>query len=279
MIIWKKYISAIKRNVLVSSNQNKKLNYWRDDMFSNTLIFIIPMGIITLIPSLYWALDSGYYPMVVIDLTSVLIILFIAFKKGIKIKHRKLLFIGNLYVLSFSLIYYVGLNSTLYLLASCFLSVFIYSFKNKYTPALLNFYISAIYTSLYYFDLISFKNITFSPYELIAIFSNLIFLSFLICSLIPRLFEKLNERFQQNLVHTKKIEKQNNLLKEITWIQSHVVRTPLSRLMALTELLKEANISEEEKKFFLDNIIISSGELDCIIRDIVQKSENVHAEE
>ncbi|UFH34604.1 histidine kinase dimerization/phospho-acceptor domain-containing protein [Flavobacterium acetivorans] len=279
MIIWKKYISAIKRNVLVSSNQNKKLNYWRDDMFSNTLIFIIPMGIITLIPSLYWALDSGYYPMVVIDLTSVLIILFIAFKKGIKIKHRKLLFIGNLYVLSFSLIYYVGLNSTLYLLASCFLSVFIYSFKNKYTPALLNFYISAIYTSLYYFDLISFKNITFSPYELIAIFSNLIFLSFLICSLIPRLFEKLNERFQQNLVHTKKIEKQNNLLKEITWIQSHVVRTPLSRLMALTELLKEENISEEEKKFFLDNIIISSGELDCIIRDIVQKSENVHAEE
>lgn len=279
MIIWKKYISAIKRNVLVSSNQNKKLNYWRDDMFSNTLIFIIPMGIITLIPSLYWALDSGYYPMVAIDLTSVLIILFIAFKKGIKIKHRKLLFIGNLYVLSFSLIYYVGLNSTLYLLASCFLSVFIYSFKNKYTPALLNFYISAIYTSLYYFDLISFKNITFSPYELIAIFSNLIFLSFLICSLIPRLFEKLNERFQQNLVHTKKIEKQNNLLKEITWIQSHVVRTPLSRLMALTELLKEENISEEEKKFFLDNIIISSGELDCIIRDIVQKSENVHAEE
>lgn len=279
MIIWKKYISAIKRNVLVSSNQNKKLNYWRDDMFSNTLIFIIPMGIITLIPSLYWALDSGYYPMVVIDLTSVLIILFIAFKKGIKIKHRKLLFIGNLYVLSFSLIYYVGLNSTLYLLASCFLSVFIYSFKNKYTPALLNFYISAIYTSLYYFDLISFKNITFSPYELIAIFSNLIFLSFLICSLIPRLFEKLNERFQQNLVHTKKIEKQNNLLKEITWIQSHVVRTPLSRLMALTELLKEEKISEEEKKFFLDNIIISSGELDCIIRDIVQKSENVHAEE
>lgn len=279
MIFWKKYIKLIKKNVLVSSNQNKNLNYWRDDMFSNTLIFIIPMGIITLIPSLYWAFDSGYYPMVAIDLLSVLLIIFIGFKKGIKIKHRKLLFIGNLYILSFSLIYYVGLNSTLYLLASCFLSVFIYSFKNKYTPALLNLYISAIYILIYYFDLITFQSNTVRSYELMAIFSNLLFLSFLVCSLIPRLFEKLNDRFQENLVHTKKIENQNNLLKEITWIQSHVVRTPLSRLMALTELLKDRNITEEEKKFLLDNITVSSAELDCIIRDIVQKSENVHAKE
>lgn len=277
MILWKKYISLIKRNVLVSSNQNKNLNYWRDDMFSNTIIFIIPMGIITLIPSLHWAFDSGYYPMVAIDLLSVLVIIFIGFKKGIKIKHRKLLFIGNLYLLSFSLIYYVGLNSTLYLLASCFLSVFIYSFKNKYTPALLNLYIAAIYILFYSFDLITFQSNTFNPNELIAIFSNLIFLSFLVCSLIPRLFEKLNDRFQESLRHTKEIEKQNALLKEITWIQSHVVRTPLSRLMALTELLKDHNITEEEKKFLLDNIIISSEELDCIIRDIVQKSENVQA--
>lgn len=277
MILWKKYISLIKRNVLVSSNQNKNLNYWRDDMFSNTIIFIIPMGIITLIPSLHWAFDSGYYPMVAIDLLSVLVIIFIGFKKGIKIKHRKLLFIGNLYLLSFSLIYYVGLNSTLYLLASCFLSVFIYSFKNKYTPALLNLYIAAIYILFYSFDLITFQSNTFNPNELIAIFSNLIFLSFLVCSLIPRLFEKLNGRFQESLRHTKEIEKQNALLKEITWIQSHVVRTPLSRLMALTELLKDHNITEEEKKFLLDNIIISSEELDCIIRDIVQKSENVQA--
>lgn len=279
MIFWKKYIKLIKKNVLVSSNQNKNLNYWRDDMFSNTLIFIIPMGIITLIPSLYWAFDSGYYPMVAIDMLSVLLIIFIGFKKGIKIKHRKLLFIGNLYILSFSLIYYVGLNSTLYLLASCFLSVFIYSFKNKYTPALLNLYISAIYILIYYFDLITFQSNTVRSYELMAIFSNLLFLSFLVCSLIPRLFEKLNDRFQENLVHTKKIENQNNLLKEITWIQSHIVRTPLSRLMALTELLKDRNITEEEKKFLLDNITVSSAELDCIIRDIVQKSENVHAKE
>ncbi|PRZ20658.1 hypothetical protein [Flavobacterium granuli] len=278
MISWKKYISVIKHTILVSSDQNKNLKYWRDDMFSNTIIFIIPLSIITLAPSLIWAFDCGYYPMVVIDLLSVLMIILLGFRKGIKIKYRKLLFIANLYILSFTLIYYVGLNSTLYLLASCFLSVFIHSFKNKYTPALLNLYISILYISLYYIDWLPVHQNSTKPNELFAVFSNLIFLSFLVCSLIPRLFSKLNDRFRENLVHTKKIEKQNNLLKEITWIQSHVVRTPLSRLMALIELLKDSGNSEEDKKFLLDNIVISSRELDGVIKEIVVKSESVHAE-
>jgi len=246
-------------------------------MFSNTIVFIIPLSIIAFIPSLIWAVEMGYYTLAVIDVLSVLIVIILGFKKGIKIKHRKLIFIGTMYVLSFTLIYYIGLNSTLYLLASCFLSVFIYSFKNQYIPALLNLYISIVYISLYYSEVIYIHNNYFKPNELLAVFSNLIFLSFLVCSLIPRLFDHLNDSFQETLLHTKKIEKQNELLKEITWIQSHVVRTPLSRLIAIVDLLKENDTSEEEKKFFLDNIIISSRELDEIIKEIVEKAENVQS--
>jgi len=279
MKFWKKYVSTIKHNILISLDQNRNLKYWRDDMFSNTIVFTIPFSIIAFIPSLIWALDMGYYTLAIIDVFSVLIVMIVGFKKGIKIKYRKLLFIGTMYVLSFTLIYYVGLNSTLYLLASCFLSVFIYSFKNKYTPALLNLYISILYISLYYSDLILIHNNYFKLYELLAVFSNLIFISFLICSLIPRLFDHLNDSFQETLLHTKKIEKQNDLLKEITWIQSHVVRTPLSRLIAIVELLKDPDNSEQDKKFLLDNVMISSRELDEVIKEIVEKAETVQANE
>ncbi|SEA28652.1 hypothetical protein SAMN05443667_103121 [Flavobacterium gillisiae] len=279
MKFWKKYVSTIKHNILISLDQNRNLKYWRDDMFSNTIVFTIPFSIIAFIPSLIWALDMGYYTLAIIDVFSVLIVMIVGFKKGIKIKYRKLLFIGTMYVLSFTLIYYVGLNSTLYLLASCFLSVFIYSFKNKYTPALLNLYITILYISLYYSDLILIHNNYFKLYELLAVFSNLIFISFLICSLIPRLFDHLNDSFQETLLHTKKIEKQNDLLKEITWIQSHVVRTPLSRLIAIVELLKDPDNSEQDKKFLLDNVMISSRELDEVIKEIVEKAETVQANE
>lgn len=277
MEIWNKYTARIRQNILISSEENKDLKYWRDDMFSNTIIYIIPLSIIALIPSLFWAFESKLHIMIWIDLLSVIAALFIGLKKGIKIKQRKLLFIGTVYFLSFSLIYFVGLNSTLYLLAACFLSTFIYTFKNQYTPALINFYISVFYISAYYLNLTPTQRIDFKSSELFAVFANLIFLSFLICSLVPKLFNGLDESFKNNIRHTKKIEKQNEVLKEITWIQSHVVRTPLSRIMAICNLLKENDNTEEEKTFLMENIIISSNELDDIIKEIVTKSENIHS--
>jgi len=54
-----------------------------------------------------------------------------------------------------------------------------------------------------------------------------------------------------------------------------VVRTPLSRILAITNLLKENKNSEEEKEFLIDSIIVSSEELDTVIQEIVTKSENV----
>lgn len=279
MKIWNTYKSIVRQNILISSQENKDLKYWRDDMFANTIIYIIPLCIIALIPSLIWAFDSELYLMIFIDILSVSLAVFIGVKKEIKIKKRKLLFIGTVYILSSFLIYYVGLNSTLYLLASCFLATFIYTFKNQYAPALFNVYISVFYIILFYLDLTPPHNINFNSTELFAVFSNLIFLSFLVCSLVPKLFNGLDESFKNSIKHTKKIEKQNEVLKEITWIQSHVVRTPLSRLMAITNLLKEHDNTEEEKTFLIENIIVSSNELDEIIKEIVSKSENIRSSE
>ena len=279
MKTWNTYTSTVKNNVLHASQEYKDLKYWRDDMFSNTIIYVIPLSVIALIPSLIWAFEEKLYPMVVVDILSVGMALFTGIKKGIKIKQRKLLFIGTVYFLSSFLIYYIGLNSTLYLLAACFLATFIYTFKNQYAPAFFNVYISIFYIVLYYFELTPPHNINFKTSELFAVFSNLIFLSFLICSLVPKLFNGLDDSFKSNIKHTTKIEKQNEVLKEITWIQSHVVRTPLSRLMAITNLLKENDNTEEEKIFLIDNISVSCNELDQIIQDIVSKSEKIRSSE
>lgn len=248
-------------------------------MFSNTIVYTIPLCLIALVPSLIWAFDSNYFTMFIIDLSCVAVLITIGFKRGIDIKIRKLLFVSTVYILSSFLIYYVGLNSSLYLLAACFLSTFIFSFKNQYTPALLNLFISVSYIFLHYFNIITFHNNNFGYSELFAVFSNLIFISFLVCSLVPKLFKGLEDSFKEKIKHTKKIEKQNTILKEITWIQSHVVRTPLSRLMAITNLLKDTDITEEERIFLLENIMTSSVELDNIIREIVLKTESVHRNE
>jgi PAS domain S-box-containing protein len=74
------------------------------------------------------------------------------------------------------------------------------------------------------------------------------------------------------------IEDQNKRLQEIAWMQSHVVRAPLARLMSLVMAMESL-----EKDFGRDNfrkmILDSAEELDEIIRDIVNKTDKVSLKE
>ena len=70
------------------------------------------------------------------------------------------------------------------------------------------------------------------------------------------------------------IEDQNKKLREIAWIQSHVVRAPLSRMMMLIDLIKSNSFADSDNEELLNNVLISAGELDNIIRDISNKIAN-----
>jgi diguanylate cyclase len=77
------------------------------------------------------------------------------------------------------------------------------------------------------------------------------------------------------------IEEQNKVLLEIAWMQSHVVRAPLARLMGLVNLLmlKHDDLKEISTSDLLGYIQNSAEELDNIIRDIVRKTENINLNE
>jgi len=76
--------------------------------------------------------------------------------------------------------------------------------------------------------------------------------------------------------HLQALEVQNKKLKEIAWIQSHVVRAPLARIMGLVELLSERHDSEDlSNNQIIEAIASSANELDNIIRKIVLNTENV----
>ncbi len=77
-------------------------------------------------------------------------------------------------------------------------------------------------------------------------------------------------------LYLQSIEEQNKKLKEIAWTQSHAVRAPLARIMGLVNLLtEEENNFELSPKEIIANIASSALELDVIIRQIVEKTENV----
>ena len=70
------------------------------------------------------------------------------------------------------------------------------------------------------------------------------------------------------------VEEQNKKLQEIAWIQSHMVRAPLARILGVTDLLCD-NKEEELSSELLSHLKISAAELDYIIRDIVKKTDEI----
>lgn len=79
------------------------------------------------------------------------------------------------------------------------------------------------------------------------------------------------------------IEVQNAKLKEISWIQSHVVRAPLARLIGLVDLLERERKENPERIIesfdeLFGYIRISANELDLVIKEIIKKSENIDLE-
>jgi PAS domain S-box-containing protein len=82
-------------------------------------------------------------------------------------------------------------------------------------------------------------------------------------------FKNINERIE----YVKEIQKQNENLKEISWIQSHVVRAPLARLMGLVSIKNEITHDELGEEEYFGLIMNSANELDDIIKTITDKSQ------
>lgn len=84
----------------------------------------------------------------------------------------------------------------------------------------------------------------------------------------------ITENYKKSL----EIEEKNKKLMEITWMQSHLVRAPLARIMGLASIIEEAP-EGEKKTEAIKYLKISAQELDNITREIVKKSEQVNRNE
>lgn len=104
---------------------------------------------------------------------------------------------------------------------------------------------------------------------------NLLYTVFLLSQLTNQniiLEEKVKERTLELEKNLASIELQNKALREISWIQSHVVRAPLARMMgaiSLLEIKDDAAVSQEE---IMEIVITSANEIDKTVREISAKS-------
>ncbi len=76
----------------------------------------------------------------------------------------------------------------------------------------------------------------------------------------------------ERLKYVSVIEAQNEKLRKIAWIQSHIVRTPLARIIGLIPLIKDLKEHTAEREQMFEYLMTSANELDEIITDITDKT-------
>jgi len=75
-----------------------------------------------------------------------------------------------------------------------------------------------------------------------------------------------------SIKYLENVEAQNNILRDIAWTQSHVVRAPLARLMGIVQLIRDGIIEQDELYDYLQLLDSSALELDQVIMDISLKA-------
>jgi len=77
----------------------------------------------------------------------------------------------------------------------------------------------------------------------------------------------------ERLSYIQAIETQNQKLREISWIQSHMVRAPLARILGLVQIITEMKSAPDEQAELLGYLQHSSNELDSVIKQITEKTD------
>lgn len=77
-----------------------------------------------------------------------------------------------------------------------------------------------------------------------------------------------NKEKQIAAEHLQEIQKQNEKLKEIAWLQSHSVRNHVSTIMGLSQLFNEKDIADPVNVEVVKGIMATSQELDGVVKKI-----------
>jgi len=290
MITWIKYKTAIQRNCTNLIETEQVVMFWRNNLFANTLIYLLPLCFIALIPSVILIISTKFYIIAVVDFVAVAAIFFVAFIPRLDLNIRKIIFISTVYILSFMLLFYLGVvgSGMVYLLTACLFTILIFPLSGNW-PAWINFLFCFIYGCLIYFNLLPSNNsITFTLGEWVAISTNLIFVSFLFTILIPGLFKSLQTTITKELdlqnelmieksaltIALKQLSQKNEELEQFSYIASHDLQEPLRMISSfLKQIENKYNDKLDEKgKQYIYFAVDGAQRMHRIILDLLEYS-------
>lgn len=291
MNFWDQYKAKVNSNFATKCKNRDSVDYWKNKLFSQTVIYLLPFSLIALIPGIYFSWINGLVYLVIIDIFSVAIIVSIGFIPHLSLAVRKVLFIFCVYFISTTFLYLIGITGPglVYLLAATYFFIIICPNRYAFFPSILNLLICGLITVLIPFEILPWSNsINHNQIEWVAASSNLIFLGFLSSALIPMVFKGLESALKKERNLRSELDKQNMIL-ETTLVElksknedleafaysaSHDLQEPLRMISSfLTQLEnKYSNQLDDKAKKYIFFAVDGAKRMRQIILDLLEYS-------
>jgi len=288
----KKYIELVRFNCEITSTSDRRtLTYWQNDLFATTLMFVIPLSLIALIPSVYFTFTNNYYVVGLLDVASFSAVIIIGFARSIKVEIRKFAFIYCIYFVALFLLIYAGSHGPglIFLYAGLTFAILILPKHFAFYWSALNITICAFFAIVLYLNLSPNTLIEEDNHvEWLIISSNLIFLSLMTSILLPKLLKgledtlKLQISLQTELENRalelnkaiKIIEEKNKDLEEFAFVASHDLHEPLRMITSFMGRLetKYADQLDEKGRMYIHHAVNGSVRMKQILEDLLKFS-------
>ncbi len=254
---WLQYRQFTEENIL---GQNKPdiedLAYWRHKVFTNAIVFFLPVSLVALIPGVWLSLKEGLFFLAFADIVTALSFMIIAFQPHLSLAFRKVLAIAMLYLLAVILLLFLGSfgPGLLYLLTITVFPALIFPVSVAYKSIGLNIVICVVFAFIVHFKLLnsSFTQL-YNAESWIAVSSNLICLNVVCVALLDMLVTGLQKTITkeaylqaqlkeestklERLVET--LKHKNHELEQFAFITSHDLQEPLRTITTVVGNLEQ----------------------------------------
>ncbi len=264
MKLWNAYKKRINRNCNPTPAETAEtvetVSYWRNTLFSTTMIFLLPLCLIALLPSMLLITYENKEFITLLHFTTIALMCFIAFAPRVKITTRKLIFSFTVFLFATVLNFFASPSSgsvLVYFLAACIYSIIIFDNKYAFWWSHIVLFISVLFGFAIHFKLTDFSyNVDMSSVnEWAAVSANLIFLCYLSSALIPKIFSGIENHLQEQIRLKSELEKskmtlqtKNEELEQFAFVTSHDLQEPLRMISSFMDQLKRKYAAQLDDK-------------------------------